>query len=117
MTTVILPSADYTPGPWIVCEALKRGFCVRSARGGFLAWVGCGSERRDAANAQLMAAAPRLLDYCRSLLADAERLSEQPDAGPGWDWQLTRTNLRGLIGLAEGDPRYADRPYAGASRR
>jgi hypothetical protein len=68
MNSSTITSPDHTPGPWIVCESLRRGFCIRSARGGFIAWTATGSDRRDAANAQLMSAAPTLLLALKAVL-------------------------------------------------
>lgn len=65
MHSASITSPAYTPGPWYVAESLKRGLVIRSPRGGFLAWLGAGSLRRDAANAQLIAAAPELLSACK----------------------------------------------------
>ena len=107
-------SPAYTPGPWYVGASLKRGFCIRSARGGFLAWTGTGSDRRDAANAQLMAAAPELLYYCKMLLDDVSQMAENPDIGRGWDWHLTEDNLRALIAQAEGNASTQRRPALAA---
>ncbi len=109
MNSSITTSPDYTQAPWYVSESLKRGFNVRSARGGFLAWVGTGSARRDAANAQLMAAAPRLLDYCKELLGDVSRVVEHPDIGRIWDWRLTERQLKAIIAEAEGQTAFVDR--------
>lgn len=103
MTPLSTPSPAFTPAPWYVSESHKRGFILRSARGGFLAWIGTGSLRRDAANAQLMAVAPQLLDYCKELLGDVSRVIEHPDIGRVWDWRLTETRLRALVAQAEGE--------------
>jgi hypothetical protein len=91
--------------------SLKGGFVVRSARGGFLAWVGTGSVRRDAANAQLMAAAPELLAYCKLLLQDVSHMAADAGAGATWDWVLTERNLKNLIAQAEGRSPYIS-PFA-----
>jgi hypothetical protein len=115
MTPPPITSPAYTPGPWYVSESLKRGFCIRSARGGFLAWAATGSDRRDAANAQIMAAAPRFLHYSKLLLADVSRMTQDPDSCPEWNWRLTENNLRALIALAEGDPSYVRRPTFAAT--
>lgn len=116
MTHPSTPSPAYTPGPWYVSESLKRGFVVRSARGGFLAWVGTGSIRRDAANAQLMAAAPELLDYCKSLLDDVQQMATDFEIGREWDWTLTERNLTALIAQAEGDLPSLHRPVIAAAQ-
>jgi hypothetical protein len=47
---------------------------------------------------------PELLDYCTMLLADAQRMAADPDAGRGWDWSLTAANLRCAIDRATGHP-------------
>jgi len=110
-----ITSPAFTPGPWYVGASLKRGFCIRSARGGFLAWAATGSDRRDAANAQLMAAAPRFLEYCKFLLDDVSQMADAPESCPEWNWRLTENNLRALIALAEGDPSYVHRPTFAAT--
>ena len=114
MNTPFSTEPAYTPAPWYVSEALKRGFNVRSARGGFVAWVATGSDRRDAANAQLMASAPQLLACCKILLDHVSRMSEDPGVGQSWDWRLTASNLKAVIARAEGNtPAYAaDMPAA-----
>jgi hypothetical protein len=104
MTPSSITSPAYTPGPWYVSESSKPGFIIRSPRGGFVAWAGTGSLQRDAANAQLMAAAPRFLEYCKLLLPDVTHMAEDPHAVHDWNWTLTRMNLQSLIALAEGDP-------------
>lgn len=102
MTPPFITSPAYTPAPWYVSESLKRGFNVRSARGGFLAWVGTGSERRDAANAQLMAAAPTLLDACKMLLAIVVRDCDEEVFG------AELSHAEGVIADAEGRTRQVE---------
>ena len=71
---------------------------------GSLEKVAIGFASANKADALLVSASPELIEYCKSLLADAQQLVEDPTVSVdnNWDWQLTVQNLTELIAKTDG---------------
>jgi hypothetical protein len=95
-------SPAHTAGPWFVDrQSPYSAICIKPIPGKIV----CDIEGADAeaeANASLIAAAPELLEYCKMLLEDVERMAEDFEIGREWDWSLTEQNLKAVIAKAEG---------------
>lgn len=70
----------HTPGPWSIGKSYTDEICIRESKGHELQAIAvCGSEML--ANANLIAAAPELLEACKAM---AEYISGQWDWGGEW---------------------------------
>ena len=108
--TTSLSSSAHTPGPWqyecTIDEPFNSdgvAYRVFADEERFVAEVFiCRSDEEATANARLIAAAPDLLEYCKSLRADCHEMAEDHSVGANWDWSLTERNLDQVIAKAEG---------------
>jgi len=80
----------HTPGPWEamqnvgLCDAWVRGPSDSEGRGDICHLSEWQTEARQIANAQLIAAAPALLEVCRAMATEIDRFCAKNNIGGGF---------------------------------
>lgn len=108
---LLLSSIEHTPGPWDVKEESDSRFLIYSEDYGHIVWVSCDPDVQAQmdfvrGDAYTIAAAPDLLEVCRGMADELERIGTY---GPGVDsealraaWRNRASRARAAIAKAEG---------------